>query len=138
MSDQDILARTIWGEFRSGGAMGMHAVANVVMNRVAKQSWYGKTITEVCLKNADGVYQFDCNDPDDPNFDLCENVTLDDPQFKMASDTAALAVSGQLSDITRGALNYFTDDGSQPMPGWAKGKTPSLEIGKTLFFNNVG
>ena len=40
----DLLARTIWGEARGDGYTGMKAVANVIMNRVQKGSWYGKTV----------------------------------------------------------------------------------------------
>lgn len=31
----DILARTLWGEGRSEGARGMHAICNVILNRFA-------------------------------------------------------------------------------------------------------
>ena len=118
----------------------MHAVCNVIMNRVAKQSWYGGTITDVCLKNVGDesgryIYQFDCNDPDDPNFDQCNNVTLDDPQFVIAMNLALQAVAGTLPDITRGSLNYYSTIVS--LPSWARGKTPALQIGNTVFFNNI-
>lgn len=32
---QGVLARTLWAEARSQGGEGMHAVANVIMNRAA-------------------------------------------------------------------------------------------------------
>lgn len=135
MSDQDILARTIWGEFRSGGYNGMQAVANVIVNRFKKKTWYGHTISEVCLREAHGVFQFDCNDPMDPNFDLCQNVTPHDHEFSEAQEIAAHAVAGTLPDITRGALNYFSK--TITTPGWAKGKIPTLELGNTAFYNNI-
>ncbi len=132
---EEAVARTVWGEMRSLGERGMHAVANVVMNRVAKQSWYGKTPSEVCFKNSHNVYQFDCNDPVDPNYEKCLNVTEDDPQFVIASRIAADACAGVLPDITDGALNYYST--TVPLPSWAVGKTPCLIIGNTNFYNNI-
>lgn len=137
MSDQDIdaIAVTIWGEMRGLGTGAMHAVANVIMNRVAKQSWYGLTPYEVCMKSRHGVYQFDCNNPNDPNFEKCLDVTIDDPQFAEAMQIAVDACNGCLPDITRGSLNYYSK--TIPMPYWAKDKTPAITIGNTEFFNNI-
>lgn len=135
MNDQDTLARTIWGEMRSGGYLGMQAVANVIVNRAKKGGWYGSTISDVCMKNYAGVYQFDCNDPNDPNFDKCANVTVDDPQFSQAMQIAGRAVDGSLPDVTKDSLNYYTK--TVPTPRWAIGKTPAIEINNTLFFNNI-
>lgn len=138
MSDQDIqaIARTIWGEIRSLGHEGMRAVACVIMNRVAKKKWYGLTPYEVCMKhNSKGIYQFDCNDPDDPNCDKCQNVTTDDPQFVDAIQIAEDAVQFNWMDITHGATSYYSTTISTPW--WAEGKTPCFVIGNTNFYNNI-
>lgn len=135
MDDVDTVSRTAWGEGRSLNAQGMHAIINVIMNRVTKQSWYGSTPSEVCLKNSHGVYQFDCNDPEDPNYQKLLDVTQDDPQFVIATQLATDACNSYLPDITRGALNYYST--TIPLPSWAEGKTPSLIIGNTQFFNNI-
>src|SRR5271168_1942669 len=58
-----ILARTAWGEDRSGSVLGMQAVINAIMNRVAHPSWWGTSALSVCLMRE----QFDCWLPDDPN-----------------------------------------------------------------------
>ena len=133
--DIDAIARTIWGEARSLGEDGMRAVACVIMNRVAKKTWYGLTPYEVCFKHKSGVYQFDCNDPKDPNCEKCANVTTDDPQFAIASDIAEDATQFNWIDITHGALNYYST--TIPLPSWARGKTPCLTIGNTQFYNNI-
>ena len=135
MSDESVVAGTVYGEARSLGYQGMCAVANVIMNRAAKQSWYGLTPTEVCLKNAKGVYQFDCNDPKDPNYAKIQAVTTADPQYAMALQIATDAVNGVLPDITHGALNYFST--TIGIPSWAENKTPCLTVGNTLFYNDI-
>lgn len=133
--DIDTVARTCWGEARGLGELGMKAVASVIMNRIAKQSWYGLTPYEVCMKSSHGIYQFDCNDPNDPNCIKCQNVTSDDPQFAIALQIATDACNGDLDDITRGALNYYST--TIPLPSWADGKIPCLTIGNTVFYNNI-
>lgn len=135
MSDITVVAGTIWGEARNLGYQGMHAVANVIMNRVTKKSWYGLTPTEVCLKNSKGVYQFDCNCPTDPNYNKIKAVGISDPQYTMALDIATDAIDGNLPDITNGALNYFSTTIS--LPSWTKGCTPCYSVGDTLFYNNI-
>lgn len=130
------MARTLWGEGRSLGETGMHAIANVIMNRVASHFKGDTTPTAVCLHHYDDIYQFDCNDPKDPNFGLCQNVTLDDPQFQIATSIANMAVNHQLYDVTRGAKNYWSDNG-QPAPYWSIGKTPSLVVKTTKFYNDI-
>jgi spore germination cell wall hydrolase CwlJ-like protein len=51
-----ILAKTIYGEARGlytkqdGGLAALISIANVVMNRLAAKSWFGKSIEDVCFK----------------------------------------------------------------------------------------
>lgn len=135
MSDTAIVAGTAWGEARSLGYEGMYSVINVIMNRVAKQSWYGLAPTEVCLKNSHGVYQFDCNDPKDPNCAKVKAVTIADPQYAMALKLATSAVAGELPDITNSALNYYST--TIPLPSWAQYKTPCYVVGNTNFYNDI-
>lgn len=136
MSDIDIVARTLYGEARSLGYMGMSAVANVIMNRVAANFKGDTTPTAVCLHHYDNVYQFDCNDPADPNFEVCQNVTEVDPDFALAMQIATKAVNHLLPDATRGSLNYYSDNG-QPTPDWAVGKMPTLTVKNTKFYNDI-
>lgn len=136
MSDITVLAGTAYGEARSLGQEGMQAVINVVINRVAKQTWYGLTITEVCLKHsASGVYQFDCNDPKDPNYAKIQAVTIDDPQYAIAMQLAEQVITGNLPDITNGALNYYST--TIPLPSWTEGCVPCYTVGNTAFYNDI-
>jgi spore germination cell wall hydrolase CwlJ-like protein len=132
MSDEtDILARTCWGEERSLGKEAMQAVANVVLNRVKAQRWWGLTIIEVCKKPG----QFDCWNPDDPNCEVLDKVTTDDPQFAIAMQIATDAVNGVLPDITNGAVAYYNT--TIPVPYWARGHVPCFSIGNMVLYNDI-
>ncbi|MCL2672921.1 MAG: cell wall hydrolase [Alphaproteobacteria bacterium] len=128
--DCDILARTIFGEARGEGGVGMAAVASVVLNRVAKGGWWGGTIREACLKAG----QFLCWNACDPNRPIILSVTAANPVFHRALLIAERAVQGAFWDKTRGATRYHRDALTPP---WAKGKIPCLRIGHYLFYNNV-
>src|SRR3546814_14859458 len=86
----DLLARTIWGEARGEPVRGMEAVAAVVMNRVARPGWWGRTVASVCTK----AYQFACWNEDDPNRAKLLAVTDADPIFAIARRIARRAVAG--------------------------------------------
>lgn len=132
----DVLARTLWGEARGEGEEGMHAVANVILNRVATARrrggdyWWGRTVMQVCQK----PYQFSCWNKNDPNFPLLLRVSLDDPQFAVAHRLAALAVMGRLHDITRGADHYHA---ARIMPFWARDHAPLCRIGAHIFYRLI-
>lgn len=127
--DIEAVARTLYGEARGEGYQGMVAVANVIMNRVKLQSWYGLTPYEVCHK----LWQFSCWNKDDPNLKIIEDVTPADPIFKECLNIAYQAVEGTLEDITGGAVNYFSRSMKEP-PAWAEGQTPTAAIGHQLFY----
>ncbi|MES2252810.1 MAG: cell wall hydrolase, partial [Pseudomonadota bacterium] len=77
MGDIDILARTIYGEARGeygrvdGGLAALIAVGNVIVNRTQQQTWFGRTVRDVCLK----PYQFSCWNRNDPNLPKLMEVT---------------------------------------------------------------
>lgn len=132
----DVLARTLWGEARGEGAHGMEAVASVIMNRVAlarsgECRWWGSTVTEVCLKQA----QFSCWLAGDPNRSKLETVTDRDSVFAMCLRIARRAVRGQLQDRTSGATHYHADG---TYPSWAKGHSPTVRIGHHWFYRLEG
>ena len=131
MTDIDILARTIVGEARGEGDIGMQGVANVVLNRTNIGGWWGDTITTVCQK----PYQFSCWNENDPNRAIIE--ALDDTKsiFRDALAIAGKVISGELPDITNGATHYFAK--GIPLPDWAQGKTPCATIGHHIFYNSV-
>ena len=123
----DYLARTIWGEARGEGERGMHAVANVIMNRVDKGGWYGATVSEVVLK----PYQFSCWNDSDVNYSKVKTVTTADSSFSLAKNIATKAYNGQLPDITGGAVNYHAKSVN---PYWSKSLTKTASVGNHIFY----
>lgn len=133
MTTTDILARTLYGEDRGDGALGMAAVAHVVLNRVALGGWWGTTIVDVCLH----PWQFSCWNMDDLNRSKLLNVTAEDSSFELATSIAHLAVSGALgADTTNGADSYYAIGSSRPL--WATGLLPCATIGAQIFFRTRG
>jgi N-acetylmuramoyl-L-alanine amidase len=128
----DILARTVCGEARGEGITGMHAVANVVMNRVAHPRWWGETVKGVCLK----PFQFSCWTLGDPNRPVILNLDTRFSVYRSAQILAQQALAGTLPDVTNGALNYYAR--GTPEPKWAFGKTPCAILGNHIFFTDVG
>lgn len=132
MTEQEILARTAYGENRGGGEAGMQSVLNVIMNRAAKPGWWGKTPAGVCVMPK----QFDCWMPNDPNYAIIMSITGSDPVYAFAMSLASSALAGTLQDITNGATYYFAD--SMPeYPSWALGHIPCARIAGQLFFNDI-
>lgn len=131
----DVLARTLWGEARGEGNIGMQAVANVVMNRVAHAEkkgrfWWGNNIIQVCQK----PYQFSCWNRADANFKKVSSVNESDMYFATAKRIARRVIIGTLEDITGGATHYHADSIS---PYWVKGEKPVNKIGNHIFYRLV-
>ena len=122
----DTLARTLWAEARGEGTRGMHAVANVVMNRVAARRWANDVIGVIKQPR-----QFSPWTRTDPQHSRMLAVTVADPQFREAQAIAMKAVLGDLEDITGGADHFHTRTVS---PAWSRGRTPVAEIGRHVFF----
>lgn len=136
MSEIDTLARTLWGEARGEGKIGMIAVACVILNRVklsGKRRDFGKgTISSACLY----PWQFSCWNKNDPNLEKLKTVNDSDPAFIVAGDVAKMAVEGSLKDITNGATHYYSSSMKNP-PYWAVGVEPCKVIGRHIFFKGV-
>lgn len=101
MRDQDkvLLALTIWRENRGAGIEGMQSVANVVLNRAAKN---GTTPWRECVR----PLQFSSvTMPGDPELTLWP--ADDDVAWANALELAEKAAGGALDDITDGALYYY-------------------------------
>lgn len=136
-AEADILARTIWGEARGEGSIGMQAVACVILNRlkiaqVKGRYWWGNNITAICRK----PYQFSAWNAGDPNYPKMLAVTeKDDAYFATASRLARRAVYGKLEDPTDGATHYHSI-GITPI--WSKGEKPSAVIGDHIFYKLAG
>jgi len=135
MSDQDIMARTIWGEARGEGQPGMEAVANVILNR--NELWHVHphfghgTVQSVCL----APWQFSCWNENDPNAAKLKAVSFQDPVFAQCLQVASDAIAGIIEDNTNGATYYYVKN--SPQPTWATGKEPCAEIGRHLFFKDI-
>ena len=129
----DTLARTIWGEARGEGTTGMHAVANVIMNRVriSKENegyWWGNNVIRICQK----PYQFSCWNKGDPNREKVMHVTEEqDVYFASAMRIARRAIHAKLEDLTQGADHYHAKN---ILPFWAKYEKPVCVIGNHIFY----
>ena len=132
MTELEIFAKTLFGEARGEGLKGIEAIANVVMNRVkhAQQIgsyWWGKTIEEVCLK----PFQFSCWNKDDPNYELLMQNLAENKVYQVCERVAKRAITGFLTDNTKGATHYHTLSCN---PIWARCAVPCAEIGNHLFY----
>ena len=142
------MALCLWREARGDGFDGMHAVANVIVNRANKH----KTTCDVQVMKP---WQFtSMTDPHDPEFTLLPPA--DDPQWLMAQGLTKAAKASVLEDITKGSTMYYAPLGmtgsnvgaipvlingvERPFPkGWG---SPDLyqfqvQIGKQLFFTEL-
>lgn len=126
-TDQEILAKTLWGEARNQGYDGQQAVASVILNRVKLDGWRGHDIRSVCLK----PYQFSCWNQSDPNRPKLMEVTEDDPIYDQCLAIAGLAINGALPDNTNGADAYQVT-GTNAY--WSKGLTSVAMIGDQDFY----
>ena len=125
-NDVDIAARTIWGEARGEGFAGMQGVMNVISNRV-KNGSFGSGFAGVCKK----PFQFSTWNRDDPNYPLILQVGFNDKNFQIAMSLAEQGEEGNLVDITKGALYYYSS--SIETPYWAENMVQTVIIGKTIF-----
>ena len=127
----DTLARTIWGEARGEGSIGMQAVSAVIANRLAVSRargkfWWGNSIIEICQK----PYQFSCWNRDDPNYRKVLNVDKREPSFAKALDIAGVC----MADPTHGATHYHA---AGIYPYWARNQQPTATIGKHIFYRII-
>ncbi len=128
----EIMAKTIYGEARgeyfnkNGGLKSLEAVGHVIMNRSLGMS---RPVSSVCLQ----PWQFSCWNKTDPNRKVIENVTFDDPIYRICFVIAKRIICDELADITKGATHYYSSALANT-PYWARGKKPTLKIGKHLFF----
>ena len=137
----EVLAKTLWGEARGEGKIGMEAVAAVIMNRVivAQQAggryWWGHDVVSVCQR----PWQFSCWNERDPNRRFLERLTPQDKAYATALTIARHAIHGLLTDHTAtdgqaGATHYHA---REITPNWAVGKRPIATIGRHIFFRLV-
>lgn len=130
----DVIARTLWGEARSQGATGMHAVCNVIQNRARNPGWWGHDLRSVCLS----PWQFSCWNANDPQAAKMRGPINDDA-FTTATELAERAVANMLADLTDGADHYYSE--AIKPPSWTYGREPTFvcgEKGSRHFFYKLG
>lgn len=130
MLANEVLARTIWGEARGEGLVGMHAICSVILNRAAAPCWWGKDIESVCLCRK----QFSCWNDNDLNRAKLMRVGDEDPQFRIAKEIARNAIMDYLPDITNGATHYYRPLPNMPPPKWVMGMKQVATIDHHVFF----
>ncbi len=131
--DQDILARTLWGEARNEGFQGMQAVANVIINRKKSRRW-PNSVRSVCLQKK----QFSAWNKNDPNRVKMLAVTDSDSRYKMALEISTRALLESLPDITGGADHYLNIPATRQMrggslPDWVDLNKKTADIGLHTF-----
>lgn len=139
MTDEETVARTVWGEARGEPFNGKIAIAWVIRNRVEldlhgdeKPDWWGEGYEAVCLK----PWQFSCWNANDPNREKLLAVTDADAMYRDSLDAARLVIAGKVDDPTGGATHYLNPD-IVATPRWALAATETVRIGRHLFFKNV-
>lgn len=124
---RDILARTILGEARGEGPQGMAAVAQVILNR-ANSGKFPNDPAKVALQDK----QFSVWNSGEGGGKTQYNKGSD--EYQNALRIIDSVASGQVPDITNGALYYHTPDVS---PKWSTGVNQygTNQIGNHIFYN---
>jgi N-acetylmuramoyl-L-alanine amidase len=124
LSAVDLMALCIWREARGEQMMGKRGVGHVIANRVNARSFFGHDIVSVILK----PYQFSSFNPEDPNADKWPED--DDPSWMDSQQAAKAVVSWNDSDLTAGALYYFSPPIVRPPSAWGS-------VGVTIVVGNL-
>lgn len=148
LAELDTLARTVWGEARGEGYLGMHAVARVIVNRAkraaAHKTKYGSnhrlfgdgSLSKACL----APKQFSAWNEGDPNRGKMLAVTLEDRAFRYALRASLDALIDDTADPTAGGDHYFTI--ARPSwatvwpPPWAASMTHTADFGNHRFYRS--
>ena len=125
--DLDVFARTIYGEARGEQDAGRVSVAYVVLNRLEKRGWYGRTLASVCLKPK----QFSCWNTEDPNRGAVDAADLNSAVFLDCVGVAARVLARRERDPTGGATHYHARGIT---PAWARDRQPSAALGNHIFY----
>lgn len=130
----DTLTKTLWAEARGEGRDGMIAVGWVIRNRAEHPGWWGKSIETVCLK----PYQFSCWNAGDPNAPYLRGLkAIPGREYSLAREAAIAVIEGREPDPTLGATHYYSTSMRKP-PQWAASGKKTTQIGRHIFFKDVG
>lgn len=137
--EEDVLARTLYGEAAAEAISGREAVANVIMNRVrmdigndGKADWWGEGVVDVCLK----PWQFTCWQ--DHNRLRMLRIERGNVFFDECRAIARAAIAGTLADNTDGAVQYLNIPLTKKLygrlPNWVSRMRQTRVIGRHTFF----
>ena len=130
MTETEVLARTIYGEARSGDVEDATAIACVILNRVGYRNW-PSNVADVCLQ----PMQFSVwNESDAGRARMLRAERGKTAWFDECWKIAEEALRGALTDKTRTSTHYHT---RAVAPRWSKGKTPCYQTQGHLYFNNI-
>ena len=130
MTETEVLARTIYGEARSGDVEDATAIACVILNRVGYRNW-PNNVADVCLQ----PMQFSVwNESDAGRARMLRAERGKTAWFDECWKIAESALRGELIDKTRTSTHYHT---RAVAPRWSKGKTPCYQTQGHLYFNNI-
>jgi spore germination cell wall hydrolase CwlJ-like protein len=99
LNDKQIMGLCIYGEARGETTEGKIAVGSVILERVKKGGWFGRSISGVILK----PYQFSCFLPNDPNYPKLLKIS-DDYDKAMADDHALNDCYGIADGLIEGRI----------------------------------
>ena len=137
-SEREVVARTIWGEARSEGRVGMAAVAAVIRNRARDGRSYfgGSTPRGVALAQ----FQFSVWNVDDANRRAALSVAQSDPHMVAALDLYdRVIVAGRNDEVperVRTATHYLVS-GTKAFWTNAPGVTRLGDVGKHRFYREA-
>lgn len=128
-------ARTVEGEAGGESDEGKLAVACVIMNRVRRQGWMGKTVKGVARMKRGRYAQFSCwNDGVNKVRILKKTTSQLARSGCIDAVLRALDVAGTADDPSKGACHYHAHAVS---PRWSRGREPDVIIGGHRFFVGI-
>lgn len=145
--DRDAMVRTIIGEAAGEGPEGMAAVALVIRNRMADNR-YPDTAGAVVLQPG----QFSAWNTDGSGNELVHQYGPGSQVYDRAALIADMVMGGQVTDFTKGAVNYYSPEGMRALvaqgyqdnliPGWlananAERSGPAVQVGNQVFTGEV-
>lgn len=146
LSDQQVVALTLWGEARSERIEGRIAIACVLRNRVTTQRRaFGWTLRGACLK----PWQFSCwlDAGGRANhalvMDAARGLIVERPLPVRLRECLWIAdglIRDQFQDTVRGATHYYSPAGMVPrdrVPEWARGRVPVVVVGHHRFYAGI-
>lgn len=124
LAEYRCMVMALYFEARGESKTGIHAVANVIMNRVKHKRFPG-TVCGVVLQKHKKLCQFSWNCDGKP-----DHVSTSGVDLKIREIAFAAVVTKDLRDITGGALFFHSKD----VPDWG-GLNKTREIGNHHFYS---